>query len=287
MWLPREPSVWLVRAWVNCVVGSFGSTVLRTLLLSCLLDFQIVHLSTHGCPCTTWRQCRAPLAPCITNDRHRLCVCFTWNVFTSTFIAATIRYVVWPKNAFSDCKASSVEVGRKERWRLLTRWRCDSSVPGFVGSRLQLPSCYSSFRHSVYPLEEACVTTGVGLLNWVGASCWWCMLLAVLWSNSHAAVSWMQYTVTTQQNYYSLKLIVHKFGEICYVDFVPLWNCVLLGPCRVPGYSTDESGTRFRFAGSITRIGNCILINAINKTNRKTYHWKRQNISFATRYPFN
>ena len=44
-----------------------------------------------------------------------------------------------------------------------------------------------------------------------------------------------------------------------------------------------ESGTRFRFAGSITRIGNCILINAINKTNRKTYHWKRQNISFATR----
>ena len=25
---------------------------------------------------------------------------------------------------------------------------------------------------------------------------------------------------------------------------------------RIPGYPTDESGTRFRFAGSITRIGN-------------------------------
>ena len=63
---------------------------------------------------------------------------------------------------------------------------------------------------------------------------------------------------------------------------------------RVPGYPTDESSTRFRFAGSITRIGNCTLINfilinddAINKAYRKTYHWKRQNISFATRYPLN
>ena len=63
---------------------------------------------------------------------------------------------------------------------------------------------------------------------------------------------------------------------------------------RVPGYPTDESSTRFRFAGSNTRIGNftlinCILINydAINKTDRKTYHWKRQHISFATRFPLN
>ena len=37
---------------------------------------------------------------------------------------------------------------------------------------------------------------------------------------------------------------------------------------RVPGEPTDESCTRFRFAGSITRIRNFILINydAINKT---------------------
>ena len=64
-----------------------------------------------------------------------------------------------------------------------------------------------------------------------------------------------------------------------------------LGPCRVPGYPTDESSTRLHFAGSITRIGNFTLINfilinydAINKADRKTYHWKPQNISFATRY---
>ena len=63
-----------------------------------------------------------------------------------------------------------------------------------------------------------------------------------------------------------------------------------LGPCaRVPGDPTDESCTRFRFAGSITRIGNVIIINydALNKTDRKTYHWKWQIISFATRYPLN
>ena len=93
-----------------------------------------------------------------------------------------------------------------------------------------------------------------------------------------------------------------------YTDYFPLLFCCnskytaksidnfvyILGPCRVPGYPTDESSTRFRFAGSITRIGNftlinCILINddAINKTDRKTYHWKRQNIPFATRYPLN
>ena len=32
---------------------------------------------------------------------------------------------------------------------------------------------------------------------------------------------------------------------------------------RVPGYPTDETSTRFRFAGSITRIGNFTLINFI------------------------
>ena len=57
----------------------------------------------------------------------------------------------------------------------------------------------------------------------------------------------------------------------------------------MPGTPADESCTRFRFAGSITQIGNFILINydAINKTDRKTYHWKQQNISFSTHYPLN
>ena len=73
------------------------------------------------------------------------------------------------------------------------------------------------------------------------------------------------------------------------IIFVLTLGVIIVGPCRVPGDPTDESCTRFRFAGSITRIGNFILINydAINKTDRKTYHWKRQNISFATRYPLN
>ena len=75
-----------------------------------------------------------------------------------------------------------------------------------------------------------------------------------------------------------------------------LTHCVTfdVGLCRVPGYPTDESSAQFRFAGSITRIGNFtlnifILINydAINKADMKTYHWKRQNILFATRYPLN
>ena len=48
---------------------------------------------------------------------------------------------------------------------------------------------------------------------------------------------------------------------------------MILGPCRVSGDPTDEACTRFRFARSITRIGNVILIHydAINKTDRKTF----------------
>ena len=61
--------------------------------------------------------------------------------------------------------------------------------------------------------------------------------------------------------------VIHGVPHYCHYSFH-------IGPCQVPGYPTDESSTRFRFAGSITRIGNFILINydAINKTDRKTYH---------------
>ena len=83
----------------------------------------------------------------------------------------------------------------------------------------------------------------------------------------------------------ALALVTTRNGSVRHT-----FNHVIrLGPCRVPGDPTDESCTQFRFAGSITRIGNFILINydAIKKTDRKTYHWKQQNISFATRYPLN
>ena len=74
-----------------------------------------------------------------------------------------------------------------------------------------------------------------------------------------------------------------------YLSVAPLVMMMMTSLDDDPGDPTEESCTRFGFAGSITRIGNCILINydAINKTDRKTYHWKRQNISFATRYPLN
>ena len=43
----------------------------------------------------------------------------------------------------------------------------------------------------------------------------------------------------------------------------PSQHGFLIGPCRVPGYPTDESSTRFHCVGSITRIGNVTLINCI------------------------
>ena len=96
----------------------------------------------------------------------------------------------------------------------------------------------------------------------------------------------------TKSDIYQKKRDYNSIFCVFVVSIYQRW-CVL-GPCRVLGYPTDESNTRFRFAGSITRIGNftlinCILINddAINKTDRKTYHWKRQNIPFAMRYPLN
>ena len=83
----------------------------------------------------------------------------------------------------------------------------------------------------------------------------------------------------------TLALVTTRNGSVGHT-----FNHVIrLVSCRVPGDPTDESCTRFRFAGSITRIRNFILLNydAINKTDRKIYHWKQQNILFATRYPLN
>ena len=71
-----------------------------------------------------------------------------------------------------------------------------------------------------------------------------------------------------------------------------LWPTIRPMPgTRVPGDPTHRPGTRpmNRVPGSVLPVllPEFILINTINKTDRKTYHWKWQNISFATRYPLN